>query len=202
MMKSDIRMVKQQLRDRNKEYRIRLSSAGIDQKKRMDDQIFKRLLQYPMYTLSRVVLTYVSTKIEVDTHRLIQHSLQNGKLVAVPKCIPSTREMKFCIISSLKNDLCPGSFSVLEPKPHCQQLQHYDNSFCIVPGLMFDMQGYRLGYGKGYYDRFLNHYPGYIAGISYSTCLKTLLPHGRYDHKLDCLITDKFIKTFKRDVKI
>lgn len=198
MMKTDIRLVKQQLRDGNKRYRLQLSNARPNEKQQMDYRIFSQIIQHPMYISSDLILTYVSTKIEVDTHRIIQQALYDGKQVAVPRCIPNTRQMEFCIIHSIKRDLHPGAFSVLEPKPHCKRLQDYNHSFCIVPGLMFDMQGFRLGYGKGYYDRFLSHYLGYIAGVCYCTCLKTQLPHGRFDRAINCLITDKFIKTFKK----
>ena len=68
-------------------------------------------------------------------------------------------------------------------------------SACL-PGLGFDLDGYRLGYGKGYYDRFLSRYPGVTAGVCYTACLKTQLPHGRYDRRADILVTEKFIKRF------
>ena len=70
------------------------------------------------------------------------------------------------------------------------------HSFCVLPGLGFDLEGYRLGYGKGYYDRFLSRYPGVTAGVCYTACLKTQLPHGRYDRRADILVTEKFIKRF------
>ena len=66
----------------------------------------------------------------------------------------------------------------------------------VCRGWGFDLDGYRLGYGKGYYDRFLSRYPGVTAGVCYTACLKTQLPHGRYDRRADILVTEKFIKRF------
>ena len=110
--------------------------------------------------------------------------------------------MKFFFINGMK-DLEPGSFGVLEPVPEKQQelysavtQDELSKSICVLPGLGFDLSGNRLGYGKGYYDRFLSNYPGKTIGVCYTGCLKTLLPHGRYDRMIDILVTEKFVKRF------
>ena len=71
------------------------------------------------------------------------------------------------------------------------------NSLCVVPGMAFDCDGYRLGYGKGYYDRFLSGYHGVTAGICYSDCIRWKLPRGRFDRPVDILVTDKFFRKIK-----
>ena len=148
------------------------------------------------YQQAELVLTYVSTAIEVDTRALIERALADGKRVAVPRCTPGKIDMKFYLIGSL-SELEPGAFGVLEPNPEkSRELRRYDRSVCILPGLGFDLQGYRLGYGKGYYDRFLARYPGKNVGVCYNICMKTLLPHGRYDKMVDVLVTEKFVKRF------
>ena len=82
-----------------------------------------------------------------------------------------------------------------EPDPEKQPvLREFSDSVCVLPGLGFDLEGYRLGYGKGYYDRFLSKYPGTNLGVCYNVCLKPLLPHGRYDRMVDVLVTEKFVK--------
>ncbi|MBO5852899.1 MAG: hypothetical protein J6Q74_03720 [Clostridia bacterium] len=65
----------------------------------------------------------------------------------------------------------------------------------IVPGMHFDMKGYRIGYGKGYYDRYMVRFAGISAGICYSSELKPFLYHGKYDRHVDIVVTDKRIKT-------
>ncbi|MGI5893601.1 MAG: 5-formyltetrahydrofolate cyclo-ligase [Candidatus Merdivicinus sp.] len=191
---SDIRVVKRDLRARMKEIRRTMDPF---QKQQKDAAILKKILALPEYQTARLVLTYVSTPIEVDTLQLIENAFQDGKRVAVPYCIPGKIDMVFCEIFSQK-DLSPGTFGVLEPDPQIQPvLNDYPDSICILPGLSFDLKGYRLGYGKGYYDRFLSRYSGTKIGVCYSACLRAVLPHGRYDKMADALITEKFIKRFQ-----
>lgn len=189
--KTDIRIIKGELRTRFKTLRREMDPQVKAEK---DAAILKRLLELPEYKAATLVLTYVSTAIEVDTLELIRRALAEGKRVAVPYCIPGKIDMLFCEIFSL-DDLTPGSFGVLEPDPEKQPvLREFSDSVCILPGLGFDLEGYRLGYGKGYYDRFLSKYPGTNLGVCYNVCLKPLLPHGRYDRMVDVLVTEKFVK--------
>lgn len=193
MAVNDIRVVKRELRAGFKEARRAMTPEEQADK---DRRILDKLTKLPEYQNAGLVLTYVSTAIEVDTRALIGRALADGKRVAVPRCTPGRIDMKFYLIESM-DDLSPGAFGVLEPDPEkCRELRRYDQSVCILPGLGFDLQGYRLGYGKGYYDRFLSRYPGKNVGVCYNICMKTLLPHGRYDKMVDVLVTEKFVKRF------
>ena len=199
MRYTDIREVKKKLRSEFKS--IRRGFAPDDQQRR-DRQILQRLLALPEYRKAPLVLSYVSTAIEVDTHALIEQALRDGKKVAVPWCVPGKVDMKFFLIGGL-DELEPGSFGVLEPVvgKHRELLETVSevelvNSFCVLPGLGSDLAGYRLGYGKGYYDRFLSGYCGTTAGVCYTACLRTALPHGRYDRMMNILVTEKFVKRF------
>lgn len=193
-MKQDLREYKMTLRKKYKEIRISMPS---EKKRERDTRIFEKLISSKAYRECSLLLTYVSTDIEVDTHRLIRYSLEQGKRVAVPKCIAGTREMKFYLITSM-DDLEVATFSVLEPKVHfCQELKEYEDSHavCIVPGLAFDMDGFRLGYGKGYYDRFLfKAKPLVKIGLCYCSCTAVHLLRGKYDIPVDILTTEKYLK--------
>lgn len=195
MARVDIREVKKKLRTEFKNLR---RNMPFEEKNSKDMAILDRVLKLPEYKSASIILTYVSTDIEVDTKALIQQALLDGKTVAVPRCTPGKIDMKFYVIHSLE-DLEPGAFGVLEPSPEqCRELNRFHGSICILPGLGFDIQGYRLGYGKGYYDRFLSKYKGKNIGVCYNICLKSLLPHGRYDKMVDVLVTDKFVKRFSK----
>ena len=111
MRYTDIREVKKKLRSEFKS--IRRGFAPEDQQRR-DRQILQRLLALPEYRKAPLVLSYVSTAIEVDTHALIEQALKDGKKVAVPWCVPGKVDMKFFLIGGL-DELEPGSFGVLEP---------------------------------------------------------------------------------------
>jgi 5,10-methenyltetrahydrofolate synthetase len=190
-MSEDIRLVKRNLREDIKKYRIQLDPQS---KKQMDDSITSLFLHSTSYSKSDVILTYVSTAIEVSTEKIILTALEEGKKVACPRCIDDTREMEFYYIGSL-DDLTPRTFGVREPPEDRNRM--YDGGgrpVCIVPGLSFDNWGYRLGYGKGYYDRFLSRYSGWTVGLCYSACVQYKLPHGRFDRPVDRLITEKYLR--------
>ena len=187
----DIRALKKALRAECKEFRRQLPFA---EKLKKDEEIFRRVTALPEYQRAGLVLTYVSTPIEVSTFRLISAALAAGKRVAAPRCAEGEISMDFYEIRSM-DDLERATFSVLEPKlDRCQKIQDFSGSVCIIPGLAFDPEGFRLGYGNGYNDRFLNVYHGYNIGICYNGCMRNRLPHGRYDVNVDVLVTEKFVK--------
>lgn len=187
-MRQDIRPLKAELRSQYKKLRQSLSA---EEQEEMDQKILNRVMNLWQYRESQLILTYVSTRIEVDTRRLIEKSLLAGKRVAVPRCVPGAMAMEFFLIHSL-DELSPGTFGVLEPDPDKSVLLKEDSkSLCIVPALSFDFQGYRLGYGKGYYDRFLARFGGSTVGLCYDNCMSKHLPAGRYDRPVNLIVTQR-----------
>lgn len=165
-----------------------------DEKRQRDESLFEQIIKSKQFQQAKTILCFVSTGIEVDTHRLIHFSLRKGKTVAVPRCLDRHGKMDFFVIRSM-NDLEKGAFSLLEPNlKKCPRLTDYQDSLCIVPGFSFDPEGYRLGYGKGYYDRFLSRFGGVKIGVCYNKCVSPQLPHGRFDVPVDFLFTEKYIK--------
>lgn len=195
-MTGDIRELKNRLRQKHRALRV---SMPPEEKKRRDDEIRRRVQSLYQYRRASLILCFVSTAIEVDTRLLIQEAIDGGKRVAVPYCVEGTRRMEFYEINGME-DLAPRTFGVLEPVPErCRRLSGFPkNSLCIVPGLAFDRTGYRLGYGKGYYDRFLKDYPGVNVGIVYSSCMEHRLPHGRFDVSVDLLVTEKYLRAVQK----
>ncbi len=193
---NDIREVKSDLRS---DFKSKRNSMPENVKLSMDSEIQSRFLSLRQYFKCSVIFTYVSKDIEVDTYAIIRAAWANGKKVAVPKCIQSNREMEFYFISSM-DDLEEGAFGVMEPiSERCEKVTDFSKGLCIVPGLSYDAEGYRLGYGKGYYDRFLAKFGGETVGLCYSNCIKWKLPHGKYDRPVDMIVTDRYIrKTAKR----
>ena len=188
MSLTDIRPLKKELRDKYRRLRQEMSP---EIKNKKDEAIARQVRRLWQYKKHNTLLLYVSTPIEVDTRRLIEQALKDGKKVAVPRCVPGTREMEFYRISSL-DQLQVGSFGVLEPCPDGQQpIGRVPRALCVVPAFCYDKFGFRLGYGKGYYDRFLSGYEGRLIGICYQDCITGRLPHGRYDRAVELVVTEQ-----------
>ena len=187
----DIRKYKQELRLGCRAKRQALSP---EEKATLDRAVAENVRRLKEYRPSKTLLIYMSTPIEVDTVQIIKNAWEDGKRVAVPRCIPDSRDMEFHYIDSLEC-LAPGTFSVLEPDPSLPMVTDFSGCLMIVPGMQFDMKGYRIGYGKGYYDRYMVRFSGVSAGICYSDELRPFMKHGRFDRWVDIVVTDKRIKT-------
>lgn len=192
---TDIRPVKAALREK---YRNIRTSMTEEEKSEYDKAIAQQVRSLWQYDKNDTLLVYVSTPIEVDTHAIIEQALLDGKKVAVPRCVEGTRNMEFYYIQSL-DDLESGSFGVLEPIVNKTVLMtDFSRGLCIVPAFSYDWVGFRLGYGKGYYDRFLSRFEGNIIGICYSSCVQRSLPHGRFDRPVELLVTEKYLRRTNR----
>ncbi len=193
-MSTDIRQIKREKRAEIKEWR---RSIAEEEKNALDMQIAERFFNSYVYRKTNQVFIYVSTAIEVDTINIIKRAANDGKKIACPRCVDGTREMEFYYIDSV-DDLEPGTFGVLEPRAEKDRLvTDFSDGVCVVPGLAFDYGGFRLGYGKGYYDRFLSGYKGFTCGLCYFENVVKYLPHGRFDRHVGLLITDRFSRRCK-----
>jgi 5-formyltetrahydrofolate cyclo-ligase len=187
---NDIRVQKTIIRDESKAFRQNLS---VDEKLRLDRKIANRLLNLWYFREIDLLLTYVSNSIEVDTKFIIQQALAQGKHVAVPRCVNGTRYLEFYLINSLQ-ELEKGSFGLLEPPENIyNKLTDFSGALCIVPALAFDSNGFRLGFGKGYYDRFLSNSNFKTIGMCYDSCIFNELPHGKFDRKVSMIVTESRI---------
>lgn len=189
----NIKEYKQELRKSCREKRENLSP---EIKRDLDLKIAVNIRKLKEYSPARTLLIYMSTPIEVDTRKIIENAWADGKKVAVPRCIPGTRDMEFHYIESFE-ELHSGTFSVLEPQESKPIVTDFSGCLMIVPGMQFDMQGYRIGYGKGYYDRYMVKFKGISVGICYADELKPFMYHGRYDRAVNIVLTDKKIRTCK-----
>ncbi|MCI6274918.1 MAG: 5-formyltetrahydrofolate cyclo-ligase [Coriobacteriaceae bacterium] len=156
-----------------------------------DARILLELKELPVWQSARLVLTYVSFGSEVDTHALMQAAWVAGKSVAVPRCRAS-RALDFYAISS-EDDLEPGMRGLMEPSRDFGRPltpAQMVGSLCIVPGLVFDAEGHRIGYGGGYYDRFLAFYPGEKVALVRPWQLSgNPLPRDGHDIAVDWLVS-------------
>ncbi len=172
--------MKQELR--NKYRTIRKS---IKFKKIRDFIIFIKLITNKKIKKSKKILTYVSTKEEIDTIRIIKYFI-NKKEIYVPTI--ENDLINFYRIKSL-NDLKVGKYKILEPISQ-GKITNFKNAVCITPGICFSKNHYRIGYGKGFYDKFFAKNKVYSIGLCYKKCLINNLSLDKYDIIVDKLITD------------
>jgi 5-formyltetrahydrofolate cyclo-ligase len=158
--------------------------------------ILDRLRSLPEVESARALLVYVSSKDnEVDTLRLISSAIESGRKVLVPVAVTSTRKMVWSELRSL-DELEPSTFSIMEPKEDCIRLvEHGETDAALVPGIAFDVAGHRIGYGGGYYDRFLASFSGKKVALAYELQVYESIPSEPHDLPVDVIATeDRIIK--------
>lgn len=159
---------------------------NIENKKEKDRLIFKKVITNLKVLSADTILLYYSKEDEVNTISLIEYFLSIGKTVALPKT--KEKVIEFYAIKDLNNKKL-GKYNIFEPASN-HLITDFSNSVCIVPGICFDSNNFRVGYGGGYYDRFLNSYTGYSIGLTYCACLVDRIVIDNYDKKVDFIITD------------
>lgn len=157
-----------------------------------DRKIFNRLIDSSLYHDAGVIFTYVSFNSEVDTRKLIEHSLKCGKKICVPRINRDSKAMEVYYISAME-DLAPGYFGILEPNEGCARAKSRDMDLVIMPGLAFDRRGNRIGYGRGFYDRYLlaEGVSAKKIALAYHFQVMDRILSWDYDVRVDGIITDE-----------
>ena len=133
--------------------------------------------------------TYFAFGSEVRTDMIVSEARKLGKLVALPRVEGDS--ISFYELSNGMH-LVKGRFGIMEPLP---QVRVKNMDLLVVPGIAFDKRGYRLGYGKGYYDKFLSKNPVTPVGLAYSLQIFEKLPHGKHDRRMAAIATEKGVVT-------
>ena len=141
-----------------------MKALPLEQKQAMDQALTERFLKHPFYQEAKTIATYLSFPHEFQTQELIEQALKDGKKVLIPKTYPKGR-MDFVVYHS--QQLVKTSFGLLEPQGDLEVVAASQIDLVHVPGLAFTMKGYRIGYGGGYYDRYLKHFPGHTLSTVY-----------------------------------
>lgn len=161
----------------------------------LSENIADIFLESELYKKAETLLLYYPAGSEVSTEKIFRQAMSDSKRTAFPVCIDTDGYMEFFYVNS-ENDLVEDMYGIKAPERKCEKFVGADNVLCLVPGLSFDKRGYRIGYGKGYYDRFLEGFSGISVGLCFEAMLEELLPTEVYDKKADYLITDKKIYKF------
>ena len=135
-----------------------------EQKQFIDQALTERLLKHPFYQEAKVIASYLSFPHEFQTQELIEQAQKDGKKVLIPKTYPKGR-MDFVVYNP--QQLVKTSFGLLEPQGDLEVVDSSQIDLIHVPGLAFTTEGYRIGYGGGYYDRYLEHFTGHSMSTIY-----------------------------------
>lgn len=167
----------------------------ISKKTEKDCAICNYLLNSDIYNSADEILCYSSFGSEIDTSKIIITTLSDGKKLFLPKCTDKNGSMIFYRVTDIEN-LVKGTFGISEPDTNkCEPALYFNNALCVVPGISFDRSGHRLGYGKGYYDRFLEKFTFKSAGLCYNDLISEFLPADKYDLPVNYIFTEtEFIK--------
>lgn len=169
---------------------LRQKRLQITDKENRDIEICRRFLESELYLKSDTVFVYCSLNDEINTDLIVNTALEDNKKVAVPCCLDKNGTMEFYYINS-SDELHTGSFNVREPDINtAQKAENPDNAIVVVPGLCFDKNRYRLGYGKGYYDRYLQIHTLISVGLCYNSLIADKIPTDIYDKRVDYIITE------------
>ena len=141
-----------------------MKTLSQEQKQAMDQVLTERFLQHPFYQEAKTIATYLSFPHEFQTQELIKRMLKDGKKVLIPKTYPKGR-MEFVVYDP--KQLAKTSFGLLEPQGDLEVVEPSQIDLIHVPGLAFTTEGYRIGYGGGYYDRYLEHFAGHTMSTIY-----------------------------------
>ena len=181
--------MKEKLRKEIKEKRKKHSK---EENRKKSKEIKERLFGLKEFRDAGRVLFYVSYSGEVFTHEMIKQALKDKKVV-LPISNKHDNTLSLSIIKSW-DDLEIGSYGILEPKKECiKDVQIDDIDLIIVPGVAFDLNGNRMGHGKGYYDKLLEKTKAITVGLAFEFQLVEKIPTELHDKPVDIIITEKQI---------
>ena len=177
-------------REARKIFSEKRKSILASDKKMLDEALFEKTISLDAYKKANILLAYYPVKDEPNVLPIVSHALAMGKKVAFPISNPDGFILTFGFVENV-DELEIGTYSIPEPPKGADKYINDPETLCIVPGLAFDRSGKRIGYGKGYYDRFLEGFSGVSFGLCYQDFLTDRLPVEETDASLDIIITDK-----------
>lgn len=198
MKSTEIKQTKKEIRE---QYRRIREALPPEKRKSADEMIAKRLFDCAFYQNARFIYCYASLNDEAGTNMIIEEALRNGKRVALPR-VRGKRRMEFCFIKS-PADLKPGFMGIKEPGPWCPKAPApFKDSVVVMPGIAFDRNGTRAGYGGGYYDTYLEGHAECIkAALAYSVQIAPEIPAAPADIKVDMIVTEKELIICSQDFR-
>lgn len=189
MQSTTVQTLSQQKAQLRIEIRRQLMEMPLAQMRQSDQQLFERFLALPEVVEAKMILLFWGvTGLEPDTAQLMPRLIAAGKRICMPRTLPQ-RQMETRLYQP-GDPYTRTSYGVMEPDISCPLIQREEIDLALVPGMCYDRAGYRLGFGGGYYDRWLAHYPGKTVGLCRSLILRDQLPIEEHDQPVEILVTE------------
>lgn len=170
-----------------------LKSQSETKRKQIEEELTEQLIHSTFWENAAVIGITMAQGFEWDTKSIIEIAWAQGKVVCVPKCSPQDKLLNFYKITSF-NELEVVYYNLLEPIPEItENVLKEQIDLLMVPGLLFDREGFRVGFGGGYYDRFLADFPNTTVSLLCEEQLVSQLPKESFDIPVEYLITEKNI---------
>lgn len=189
----NVKARKSEIRQRALAKRDALKEKGHSKK---SAAIMKRLFAFANFLESRIVLFYMGHNSEVDTEPMVRKAMEIEKVVALPLIDTKERQIVPFKIDNLDREVQPGYRGIREPIPQlCKQIPAQYINLAIIPGVAFDERGGRIGYGTGFYDRFIPQLDITTRKIAltFECQIVSQIPMEPHDRYIDILITEKRI---------
>ena len=173
---------------------------GGQERDRQSSSLVRTASSLPEFKNCKMLLCYYPIGNEPSILPLAKLAIDMGKTLAFPISDTQTHTLSFRVVTSL-DQLKLGAYNICEPTDDLPEISDTSEAICIVPALAFDLNGYRLGYGKGFYDRFLSNFCGISIGLTYTQSLTQILPHDATDLPVDIIITQGRVYNVKRSTE-
>lgn len=169
------------------------SSLSLEKRNKLSKSISDLLYKTKYYKNAKTIMAFINFGSEINTRYIIENSIDLKKSIVIPITVPETKELK---VSKMLNysELEIGHYNILTPKDEFIRFVNPNTiDLVLVPGLIFDKDGYRIGYGGGYYDRFLSKLDPSVPkiGICFDLQVQDTIPRNHYDIPVDFILTEK-----------
>jgi len=169
--------------------RARLKSLTAGERAVAAELIGRRLRAQDFWTRAKTVLLFAPLPDEVNLWPLLEQALAEGKNLTLPRYDPRKKNYAAAQVTDLHRDLVAGVFGIREPAARCREIPLASIDLALVPGVGFDLQGNRLGRGRGFYDRWLTGFGGLKCGLALDEQIADEIPTEEHDLRMDVVLT-------------
>ena len=169
--------------------RARLKNSSMPERALASAQLVERLTQAPWFAAANAILFFAPLPEEPDIWSSLESALAEGRFVALPRFDSQAQEFRAAHITNPVADISTGAFGIREPAATCPVVPLNRLDLVLVPGVAFDARGWRLGRGKGFYDRLLTQVRGKTCGVAFDEQIVEAIPAEPHDVRLNCILT-------------